>query len=65
MTYTVKPDGFLHELAHNKRARDAYARLSPTEKCRVLARAGKIQSAENLHLFTMSLSDEVEANEYF
>ncbi len=65
MTDTNAPIRFSDELARNKRAEDAYARMSPTEKCRVLARAGKIRSEENMRLYVMSLSDETRAEEYF
>ncbi len=59
------PACFSDMLAHNKPARDAYARLSPSEKCRVLARAGHIRGEDTLQLYTMSLSNETRADESF
>ncbi len=65
MTDNHRSISFSRELAQDKHARDVYARMSPTEKCRVLARASRIQSEENLRLYAMSLSDEIRADEYF
>ncbi len=65
MTDFDRAISFSSELERDKRARDAYARLTPTEKCRVLARASRIRSEENMRLYAMSLSDEIGAEEYF
>ncbi len=65
MTESVYPASFSDELLHNKHARDAYERMSPAEKCRILARAEHIRTAENMHIYVMSLAEEEHANEYF
>ncbi len=65
MTDNDRSLSFSRELAGNLHARTAYDRMTPPEKCRVLARAGRMRSQEALHLLAMSLSDETQANEYF
>ncbi len=56
---------FSRALEENRRAKENYERLPLEEKCRILARAGHIQSGETMSLYAASLSDETRADEFF
>lgn len=58
------PLGLMQELTKDKRAMQNYAELSEQERHRILMRARKAQSKEDMHLIVMSLSDKTSAVEY-
>lgn len=64
MLKTDMPLGLMHELTKDKRAMQNYAALSEQERQRILIRAKKAESKEDMHLIVMSLSDKTSAVEY-
>ena len=64
MSKMEMPIGLMHELTKDKRAMQNYAALSEQERQRILTRAKKAESKEDMQLIVMSLSDKTSAVEY-
>lgn len=64
MLKTDMPLGLMYELTKDKRAMQNYATLSEQERQRILTRAKKAESKEDMRLIVMSLSDKTSAVEY-
>ena len=61
---TEMPIGLMFELTKDKRSMQNYAALSEQERQKILLRARKAQTKEDMHLIVMSLSDKESAVEY-
>ena len=59
------PDGFILELARDKRAMQRFSALSREERDRVVMRARSARSFADMRLLVLSLSDRVDAREFF
>ncbi|MBQ2718813.1 MAG: hypothetical protein IJF73_01965 [Clostridia bacterium] len=59
------PDGFLIEIVRDKRAMQRFSSLSPKERDRVVARACAARTRAEMRLLVLSLSDRVEAQEFY
>ncbi|MBQ1244356.1 MAG: hypothetical protein IIW20_03745 [Clostridia bacterium] len=64
MIKTDMPIALLGELVKDKEAMRAYAALSEKERQRILIRARKAQTKEEMSVIVMSLSDRISAVEY-
>lgn len=59
------PDGFLLEIVRDKRAMQRFSSLSVQERDRVVARARAARNRAEMRLLVLSLSDRVEAQEFY
>jgi hypothetical protein len=64
MIKTDMPIALLGELVKDKEAMRVYAALSEKERQRILIRARKAQTKEEMSVIVMSLSDRISAVEY-
>lgn len=64
MTKTEMPIGLIEELTKDKTAMRSYAALSEKERQRILIRAKKARTKEEMGVIVMSLSDGISAVEY-
>ena len=59
------PDGLILELARDKRAMQRFSALSREERDRVVMRAKAARTWADMRLLVLSLSDRIDAREYF
>ena len=59
------PDCFLLDIVRDKRAMQRFSSLSAKERDRVVARARAARSRAEMRLLVLSLSDRVEAQEFY
>ena len=59
------PQGFMLELVRDKRAMQRFSALSREERDRVVMRARAARTWADMRLLVLSLSDRIDAREYF